>query len=70
MKVEIIISEINGWVYTGIGRLHYINGVLSRLDGPAIARDDGYNYWYIGGKYIECKTQEEFEQIMKLKTFW
>lgn len=50
---------------------------LHRWTGPAIIAINYSNHpneWYIHGKKIECKTQEEFikirERLLKLKVFW
>jgi len=50
--------------------------VLHRLDGPArIFKGTCILYelpqleWYVNGLQIHCKTQEEFEQYMRLKAF-
>ena len=56
-------------------KLWYQYGHLHRLDGPAIEDmsnvyvDILKSWWYYGQK-INCKTQEEFEKIIKLKAFW
>jgi len=47
----------------------YINGKRHRVDGPAVEYYDGYKIWYINGEELNCKTQEEFEQLMRLKSF-
>ena len=41
-----------------------------RLDGPALIWSNGNEEWWIDGKQINCKTQEEFEQYLRLKAFW
>ena len=46
----------------------YINGELHRTDGPAVCEYD-YDAWYLNGKRISCKTQEEFEYYIKYKAF-
>ena len=46
------------------------NGQYHREDGPAVELADGTKHWYFRGKYIDCKTNEEFLQLMKLKAFW
>jgi len=48
----------------------WINGRLHRLDGPAYEGIDNIKYWYYEGKRINCKSQEEFEKLIKLKLFW
>lgn len=47
------------------------HGKLHRLDGPAwVNAVHGYYEWWIDGKQIKCKTQREFEKLIKLKAFW
>jgi hypothetical protein len=46
------------------------NDLLHRLDGPAVDYVNGYKAWYFHGKYIECNSQEEFEEKIKLIMFW
>jgi len=48
----------------------FLNGKRHKVDGPAIELVGGAKYWYLNGEQINCKTQEEFEQYMKLKSFW
>jgi len=48
----------------------FLDGKRHRTDGPAIERADGYKRWYLNGKQIDCKSQEEFERLMRLKAFW
>jgi hypothetical protein len=48
----------------------YLNGKLHRLDGPAVEAANGDKYWWINGQNIPCKTQKEFEQLMRLRAFW
>jgi len=45
------------------------NNNYHRLDGPAIT-SFGKNYWWYHGRFINCKTQEEFERLIRLKAFW
>lgn len=47
-----------------------IRGLRHRLDGPAVEYVNGYKEWYFEGKLIDCKNQEEFERLLKLKAFW
>jgi hypothetical protein len=46
------------------------NGLRHRLNGPAYENIYGEKQWYYEGKRIDCKSQEEFERIIKLKLFW
>jgi hypothetical protein len=48
----------------------YQHGRCHREDGPAIEHSNGAKWWLLHGKNINCKTQEEFERLMKLKAFW
>ncbi len=47
-----------------------VNGKLHRLDGPAIIYEFGKEVWYVDDLKLDCSTQAEFEQLMKLKAFW
>jgi hypothetical protein len=50
--------------------------VLHREDGPAILIDPKTCQckdcvsWYFHGIKIDCQTQKEFEQLMRMKAFW
>jgi len=48
----------------------YVEGKYHRVDGPAVEYADGYKIWYYQGQKIKCKTQQEFEKLIKLKVFW
>jgi hypothetical protein len=52
------------------GKEWLLNNKWHRENGPAIEYIDGTKEWYINDKRILCKTQEEFERLMKLKAFW
>jgi len=56
--------------YTTGGKRWYFNNLLHREDGPAAEFSDGSKFWYIRDKQINCKTQKEFLQLMKMKAFW
>jgi hypothetical protein len=45
-------------------------GKNHRENGPAIELHTGQKYWFINGERIPCKTQKQFEQLMRLKAFW
>ena len=47
-----------------------LNGKYHRETGPAIVDRNGEVYWYLNGEKIDCTTQAEFEQLMRLKAFW
>ena len=48
----------------------YFDGKCHRTDGPAIENANGDKYWYFDDNQIDCKSQEEFERLLKLKAFW
>ena len=48
----------------------YLNNLCHREDGPAIEFADGTKCWCFRGKHIDCETNEEFLQLMKMKAFW
>ena len=55
------------------GSQYYYDGYSGRHreDGPAV--DDPANSrieWHWHGKKLDCKTQEEFERLIKLAVFW
>jgi hypothetical protein len=66
------LHRINGPAYESIDgtKIWYQNGKRHRIDGPAIEYSDGYKEWWFKGNYIDCKSQEEFERLIKLKLFW
>lgn len=35
-----------------------------------VVKANSYNKWYYDGQEILCRSQEEFERIIKLKAFW
>jgi hypothetical protein len=51
-------------------KYYYLDNILHREDGPAIEHTNGYKAWYLNGDQILCKTQKEFDQLMRLKAFW
>ena len=48
----------------------YQHGKEHREDGAAVEYASGIKYWYLHGKLLTCSTQEEFEQLMRLRAFW
>jgi len=46
------------------------NGLLHREDGPAVEYNNGDKVWNYRGKCIPCKSQQEFEKLIKLQAFW
>jgi hypothetical protein len=51
---------------------YYLKGTLTyhRTDGPAIILPGGKKEWWLRGIKRKCSSQEEFEQLMRLKAFW
>jgi hypothetical protein len=47
----------------------WINGKRHRIDGPAFTYA-GIEEWWYNDKRIDCKTQEEFERLIRIKAFW
>jgi hypothetical protein len=61
----------DGAAYIDKGGQHwYRHGLLHRIDGPAIELVDGTQWWFIDGIELDCETQEEFEQLIRLRAFW
>lgn len=50
---------------------YFVKGtsILHREDGASVEVHDGTKEWYFYGKKINCKNQEEFLRIIKLKAF-
>lgn len=49
------------------------HGKVHREDGPAIEWNDGRTddkWWYYRNERIFCKSQREFEKMLKIKAFW
>jgi hypothetical protein len=55
--------------FTDGSKVWYIHGHLHRLDGPAVDYSYGNKYWHLHGKYLPIKTQQEFEQYLRLVAF-
>jgi hypothetical protein len=51
-------------------QFYYLNGKLHREDGPAMDLNNGYKFWNLNGKLLPCRTQMQFERLMRLKAFW
>jgi hypothetical protein len=50
----------------------WFNGERHRVDGPAIIDPitQKQDWWYQGKWARDVRTQEEFEQLLRLKAFW
>ena len=57
-------------IYPNGSKAWYLNGELSREDGPACEYANGDKEWYLNGKLINCSSNEEFLRLIKLKAFW
>ena len=55
--------------YANGDKYWYLNDLLHREDGPAAEYANGDNYWYYRGNHIDCKDNQEFLRIIKLKIF-
>jgi hypothetical protein len=67
-----VLHRLDGPAYEGrvLGtRSWYQYGQRHRLDGPAIEWSDGRKFWYFHDEEIDCKSQEEFEEYLKLIPF-
>lgn len=47
----------------------YLNGILHRVDGPAVDRADGNKYWYLNGKYHR-EDGPAVEGVNGYKSWW
>ena len=45
------------------------NRQLHRTDGPAVELADGSKEWYLYGEQIHCSSNEEFLDIVLLRSF-
>lgn len=52
------------------GEEWFFNDQLHRLDGPAVEDSDGEKHWYVEGQKVNCRNNEEFLRMLKLKIFW
>lgn len=57
-------------IYPNGSKTWYRYGKIHRLDGPARIIDGGGQHWYVEGERVSCKSQEEFERLLKLKALW
>ena len=48
----------------------YQQGKLHRENGPAVENANGSKEWWIKGEQLNVSSQEEFERLMRLKSFW
>ena len=58
------IEKTNGY------KAWYHHDQFHRENGPAVKYPNGHKEWWLNDKLINCSSQEEFEQLMKLKAFW
>jgi hypothetical protein len=62
-------GELHEFAISG-NKYFFLKGEYHREDGPAIEWANGNKSWYLNGEFISCKTQEEFERLMRLRSFW
>lgn len=71
---EYILHRVDGPAIYGIGGEEhwYHMGELHRIDGPALTfpGPPKEECWYLNNKKVKCKSQKEFEKLLKLKVFW
>lgn len=67
---DVLIKE-NDWIIVHMKKIKK-EFVPHRIDGPAneYKTQPQYNTWWYNGKRIECKSQNQFNKIIKLKAFW
>lgn len=46
------------------------DGLLHRLDGPAIEYANGTKHWFYNGLKVKVSSQKEYESWLNLKIFW
>ena len=47
----------------------YLHGKRHRVGGPAAEYESGIKEWWYNGQKIDCKTNEEFLRLIKMKAF-
>jgi urease gamma subunit len=67
---DIINQKTIQTTFTDGTKLHLKDRLLHSNTGPAIEGSNGQKVWYFEGLKLPCSSQEEFEQLMKLKLFW
>ena len=65
-KPEINSSGCTVWL---VNDTNDYSSIFHREDGPAVIHPNGKSFWWYEGEYIDCKSQEEFERLLKLKAF-
>jgi hypothetical protein len=63
-------NDLPAYIIIGGNKYWYQHGKYHRTAGPAIECADGNKSWYLNGELLDCKTQSEFERLMRLKAFW
>jgi hypothetical protein len=56
-------------IHTDGSKFWYKHDNWHRVDGPAVEYTDGGKLWYLNDKRLLVKSQEEFEQYMRLIAF-
>jgi hypothetical protein len=47
----------------------WYHGKLHRINGPAVETSNGHKEWFYHGKYVNCYSQQEFEQWLRFRVF-
>ena len=67
-ETEVIPKNFTGIIeYIDGMKQWWLNGLLHRLNGPAIEYTDGTKYWYINGLEYSEEQHDLLTNIMKLK---
>jgi hypothetical protein len=66
------LSRLNGpaRIWSDGSEEWYQDDVLHRINGPARTSQWGGHTWWYNGELLLCNSQEEFEQLLRLKAFW
>ena len=64
--------RMDGAAFSRLGefKIWYRCGDRHREDGPAVEYSDGTLAWFLNGEKLDCQTHEQFERMMKLRSFW
>jgi hypothetical protein len=63
-------NDLPAYISSSGTKYWYQHGKLHRTTGPAVIYSNGIQYWYLNYKRLDCKTQAEFERLMRLKAFF
>lgn len=67
---ELYSSHFTGWVQYYNSKIHFVDGLYHREDGPAVLFSNGNKTWCYNNQFLhEIKTQEQFESWLKVRAF-